>query len=283
MRRKTTIAIISGVAGSTLLVGLKLAMPASADEQVLTAAQFDKWCRSAQPTADARPTRSGFPTGFPTRDPSERPTWSAGPTRDPSERPTREPTAGPTEDPPVSPTDDPTATPPPGGTEPTEASPSGKNGVLHGKRRKHPRRCPSVRPTDRRPTSRPTTSALPPTPTAAPTGGASPTAPPSTTPEPTGSATPSCGTYTGPATNVASPGVGAVTVTIKVCDGVLTTSTGSLSQSNWDDNTEALSTMNELAVRYYKTDISKVHYSGASLTSDAYQRSLKSALSEAGL
>jgi len=83
--------------------------------------------------------------------------------------------------------------------------------------------------------------------------------------------------------NVASPGIGAVTVTIKVCGGVLSTSTGSLSQSNLPANTQAIPALNTLAVQYYKTNISMIHYSGATLTSNAYQASLQSAMAKAGI
>jgi uncharacterized protein with FMN-binding domain len=92
-----------------------------------------------------------------------------------------------------------------------------------------------------------------------------------------------CSTATGNAVNVASPGVGAITVSIRVCGGVLTTATGSQSRSNWDANARAVPALNSLAVRYYKTDISKVHYSGATLTSNAYQASLRSALTRGGI
>jgi hypothetical protein len=74
-----------------------------------------------------------------------------------------------------------------------------------------------------------------------------------------------------------------VTVTIKVCDDAVSTASSALSQSNWDDNTAALPALDQLAVQYYQSDITKVHYSGATLTSDAYQTSLKAALSKAGL
>jgi hypothetical protein len=38
-----------------------------------------------------------------------------------------------------------------------------------------------------------------------------------------------------------------------------------------------------MAVKYYKTSFSQIHYSGASLTSAAYRTSLKSAMSKAGI
>jgi hypothetical protein len=72
-------------------------------------------------------------------------------------------------------------------------------------------------------------------------------------------------------------------VTIKVCDGKLSTSTGTLSKSNWDANTAALTKLNSLAVQYYASDMSKITYTGATLTSNAYKASLSSALTKAGL
>jgi uncharacterized protein with FMN-binding domain len=92
-----------------------------------------------------------------------------------------------------------------------------------------------------------------------------------------------CANATGNATNIASPGVGAITVTIQVCGGVVKTATGAQSRSNWEANQSAVPALNRLAVQYYRTDISKIHYSGATLTSNAYQASLRSALGKAGL
>ena len=122
--------------------------------------------------------------------------------------------------------------------------------------------------------------------TAAPTQSATtaPTATATATAAPTSSSsTSSCTTATGSAATIVSPGVGTVTVTIKVCDGVLSTSTGVISQSNWNANTAALASLNTLAVQYYASDMSKITYSGATLTANAYQSSLESALSKAGL
>jgi len=107
----------------------------------------------------------------------------------------------------------------------------------------------------------------------APPGVARTTAPPST----------NCSTVTGAAKAVSSPGVGSVTVTIKVCNGAITSASGSLSRSNWGRNSQAIPSLNSMAVKYYKTDISKIHYSGATLTSNAYQNSLRAAMSQAGI
>jgi uncharacterized protein with FMN-binding domain len=82
---------------------------------------------------------------------------------------------------------------------------------------------------------------------------------------------------------VASPGTGTVTVTIKVCNGAISSATSTLSQSNWPANTAALPALNSLTPQYYKTNISAIHYSGATLTSNAYQSSLRSAISKAGI
>lgn len=109
------------------------------------------------------------------------------------------------------------------------------------------------------------------------------TTPATTQPAAPTTAAPACSTASGVASTVVSPGVGAMTVTIKVCGGVVSSSTGALSQSNWSLNNQAIPQLNTLAVQYYKTDISKLHYSQATLTSNAYQASLKSALSKAGI
>jgi hypothetical protein len=94
---------------------------------------------------------------------------------------------------------------------------------------------------------------------------------------------PECKTFVGDATKVARPGIGAVTVTLGFCDNTLVTATSSLSQSNWRSNPQALKAMDALTLEYYATDLSKIHFSGATLTSRAYQASLKSALAGAGL
>lgn len=122
---------------------------------------------------------------------------------------------------------------------------------------------------------------------AAPTGAAAPQ-PARTTPAGGGGATtaappPSCSTVSGSGQRVASPGTGTVTVTIKVCNGAISSATSTLSQSNWSNNTAALPALNSLTPQYYKTNISAIHYSGATLTSNAYQTSLRSAISKAGI
>jgi hypothetical protein len=103
-------------------------------------------------------------------------------------------------------------------------------------------------------------------------GGATTAAPP-----------PSCSTISGSGQRVASPGVGTVTVTIKVCNGAISSASSTLSQSNWSNNNAALPALNSLTPQYYKTNISAIHYSGATLTSNAYQSSLRSAMSKAGI
>jgi uncharacterized protein with FMN-binding domain len=99
----------------------------------------------------------------------------------------------------------------------------------------------------------------------------------------TTAAAPACTTKSGPASTIASPGVGTITVTIQVCGGVLKTATAAQSRSNWDKNTAALPALNSLAVANYKTNFSAIHYSGATLTSNAYQASLRSAMTRAGI
>ena len=95
--------------------------------------------------------------------------------------------------------------------------------------------------------------------------------------------TASCKTVSGTATTIVSPGTGTATVTIKVCAGAITTASAALSASNWSANTQAIPSLNSLTIQYYKTDITKIHYSGATLTSNAYQTSLRSAMSKAGI
>src|SRR5512133_1722956 len=94
--------------------------------------------------------------------------------------------------------------------------------------------------------------------------------------------TPVCTTFAGDATKVARPGIGAVTVTLAFCDKSLASATSSLTQSNWAANTRALKALDSLALKYYATDVSKIHFSGATLTSKAYQTSLTSALKKTG-
>jgi hypothetical protein len=141
--------------------------------------------------------------------------------------------------------------------------------------------------------SAPTGSAQPTGPAAAVTGA--PSVPPATHAGPGRStipskaasagppAPPACTTAAGDAVAVSRPGVGAVTVTIKACGGAISTATGSLSQSNWNRNTNAVPALNALAVQYYRTDFAQIHYSGATLTSNAYQASLRSAMTRAKL
>jgi uncharacterized protein with FMN-binding domain len=77
---------------------------------------------------------------------------------------------------------------------------------------------------------------------------------------------------------------GLVFVTITVCDGVLTESAAGTMLTNYEPmNTEAIEALNQLAVKYYKTDISMIAYSGATETSAAYRASLQSAMSQAGI
>lgn len=95
--------------------------------------------------------------------------------------------------------------------------------------------------------------------------------------------TAACTTASGAATQVASPGVGTVTVTIQVCGGAIKTASAVQSRSNWDPNTAAIPALNKLAVADYKTNFAAIHYSGATLTSTAYRASLRSAMSKAGI
>ncbi|MBT8225543.1 MAG: hypothetical protein HKP61_18355 [Dactylosporangium sp.] len=210
MRRRTTVAIISTFAGSTLLVGLRFAIPAAAGE--------NGW--SARGDASAVPCVSG--------------------------------------------------------------SAIHQHAVKRDRHRWHQRRHRNPHCID--PSATPTASGgAQPTASGEPTGSATPTATTTATPTPSQSATAACTTIAGAASNVVSPGVGAVTVTIQVCDGAITTSTGVISESNWDANDPALASLDALAVEYYASDLSKITYSGATLTADAYRGSLESAMSEAGL
>lgn len=89
-----------------------------------------------------------------------------------------------------------------------------------------------------------------------------------------------CATFTGEPANVASPGIGAVAVKLEFCDNTLARVTSSQTESNWPDNATALTAMDSLVVKHYLTDISMIHFSGATLTSGAYQTSLRSALTK---
>jgi len=141
-------------------------------------------------------------------------------------------------------------------------------------------------------------SGTPAPPGAAPSGTAHTTAPPQpgrTTPAVAGGGggggggtttappPPSCSNVTGSGVGVASPGIGTVTVTIKVCNGAISSATSTQDQSDWSNNTAALPALNALVPQNYKTNISAIHYSGATLTSHAYQSSLQSAMSKAGI
>jgi hypothetical protein len=108
-----------------------------------------------------------------------------------------------------------------------------------------------------------------------------PATPRTTAPSPT-RATTTCKTATGSAAGVSSPGISSVTVTVKVCNGTISSSSGYMPDSNWEKNSSAIPALNSLAVTYGKTNISKVYYSGCSLTSAAYRNSLSSALSKVG-
>lgn len=154
------------------------------------------------------------------------------------------------------------------------------HGHRHGAR---PPMKPPVRPS-LTPTAgpAPTLSATPTaTPTRPPTPG--PTSIPTPGPTATPTSGPGCSTFAGDPATVARPGVGQVTVTVKVCDGKLNLVTSTQSQSNWDDNEPALPAMDKLSLSYALTDINMVNYSGATLTSTAYRTSLASALDKAGL
>lgn len=94
----------------------------------------------------------------------------------------------------------------------------------------------------------------------------------------------SCTTATGAGSTVVAPGEGSVVVTIKVCSGAITSATATISKSNWEpQNTNAFAALNRLTVQYYKTDMSKITFSGATLTSNAYKTSLRSAMGRAGI
>lgn len=131
------------------------------------------------------------------------------------------------------------------------------------------------------PDATPTDTAPPATtpPVTSPTATPSPTAPP-TTPPPTD---PTCTATAGDPAGILAPGIGAVTVTITVCDGKVSSVSSILSQSNYGRNRKALLAMDQLAVEYAVADINMVNYSGATLTSDAYRASLRSALVKAGV
>lgn len=89
---------------------------------------------------------------------------------------------------------------------------------------------------------------------------------------------PTCVTAVGDPAAVVEPGIGEVTVTITMCDGVVSTASSALSRSNYGRNKRALLAMDALTLEYALTDINMVAYSGATLTCEAYRASLQSAL-----
>lgn len=123
--------------------------------------------------------------------------------------------------------------------------------------------------------------------TTSPSGGGSksPTRQPSESSSPTPSPTPDCEMYFGDNALIwETEDRGLVFVNITVCDGVLTEASAGTMMTDWEPmTTEALNGLNKLAVKYYKTDISMITYSGATETSAAYRASLQSALSQAGI
>jgi hypothetical protein len=106
------------------------------------------------------------------------------------------------------------------------------------------------------------------------------TTPTSTAPAPASAA---CTKVQGNAVNVPEPGTGTVTVSVSVCNKAISSAAAALSRSNYQKNSSAIPALNAMVVRYYKTGISQIHYSGATLTSGAYQSSLRSAMSKAGI
>lgn len=134
------------------------------------------------------------------------------------------------------------------------------------------------------PSGRPTPSKPGPAPSSAQPVPSKTTTAPAPPPSPSATATtPACASFTGAGANVAPDGVGTITVTINVCNGVVTSASATQSQSNWPNNPSAILTLNSLVPANYKTNVSKIFTSAASLTSAAYQTSLKSALTKAGL
>ena len=103
-----------------------------------------------------------------------------------------------------------------------------------------------------------------------------------TAPTATKTTTPaSCKTAAGAGATIANPGVGVVVVTVKVCNGVLTSASATLSESNWKPNAAAFVELNSKAVQYYKTNLAAITVGGATRTSEAYVKSLKSAMTAA--
>jgi uncharacterized protein with FMN-binding domain len=77
---------------------------------------------------------------------------------------------------------------------------------------------------------------------------------------------------------------GTAFVTIKVCGGAITEVSGGVMMSNYEPtNSQAIPALNQLALRYYKTGISMIAYSGATETAAAYRKSLQSAMEQAGI
>jgi hypothetical protein len=265
VKRKAKVAVISAVAGSTLLVGSGLAFPAFAKETGWDASGGP--CVSDSASAPGRPIRpsAALPSGA-------RPSFPGGGT-------------------------------PPSGAWPTFTQPGSpkSNKSSNGKRydwswwgrHRNSGYCPPTSdspgpsdptgsPTSSDPTGSPTSSDPTGSPTSSEPTGA-PTSSASTRPPCQSSPTAECKLGTGNAVPVSGCScTGTVTVTVKVCDGNISISSGKVDNGNWDANDQAIAALDKLAVEYGMTDISKLHFSGATMTSRAYQTSLRSALSNAG-
>jgi hypothetical protein len=131
-----------------------------------------------------------------------------------------------------------------------------------------------------KPSARPSAKA-PAKPAASATGGTAPK--PAATTKTTAAAPVTCRTATGSAAGIVSPGQGTVTVTVKVCGGKISSASSVMSGYNYTSNNDAAHPkLDSLAVTYGMTNISKVYVGGVTLTSHAYQTSLKSALAKIG-
>lgn len=114
-----------------------------------------------------------------------------------------------------------------------------------------------------------------------------PTKPPATgtpTPVPSASrAADKCYEYAGDPSTVVRPGVGNVVVTLYVCNNKLVRASATITQSNWAANAATFNYLNKVCVENYKADISRLNYSGATLTSNSYKTSFRAALKKAGI
>ncbi len=98
------------------------------------------------------------------------------------------------------------------------------------------------------------------------------------------SAAVTCRSYTGKTVSPVYKTQGSVTVTISACGGVLQSASAVQNDpTDYGPNKAAITSLNSLAVRYYKTNVSAIKVAQATFTSNAYRTSLEDALTKAGI